>query len=119
MTGLRPTRTQNPWRLRLSALVCMLLLLFASTAQVAHHHVGDLPLTKSSQQKAPAPQQKDAESLCPLCIAMHSALPVAAQIAVVPVALAHEVHAALPASQYLSLWRFELFGRPPPQPVRA
>jgi hypothetical protein len=97
----------------------MLLLLFGSTAQVAHHHAGDLPLSKSSQQKAPAPHQKDAESLCPLCIAMHSALPVAAPVAQVPVALAHEVDTALPASRYVSLWTFELFGRPPPQPARA
>jgi hypothetical protein len=50
---------------------------------------------------------------------MHSALPVAAQIAVTPVALTQEAQTALPVSRYVSLWGFELFGRPPPQPVGA
>jgi hypothetical protein len=120
MTGSLHVRAQTPRRLRLSALVCMLLLLVASTAQVAHHHADRLPLARSGQQKSPpAPQQKDTENLCPLCIAMHSAMPAALHVSVVPVGMQHEIRPVPAVSRYASLWRFELFGRPPPLPVGA
>jgi len=109
-------------RLRLSALVCLFLLLGASTAEVAHHHPGDLDAQQtslqSSRQHAPAQNQnqnqKENEARCPLCIAMHAVLPVAAHVVIAPVAFEHEVFLAASSFHYTSRWSFELFSRPPP-----
>jgi len=105
-------------RLRISALVCLLLLLGASTAEVAHHHPGEFASRQTSRQHLPAQNQnqdqKDNEARCPLCIAMHAVLPVAAHVVVAPVAFVHEVLLALTTFRYTSRWSFELFSRPPP-----
>ncbi len=115
-------------RLRLSALLCLLLLLGASTAEVAHHHPGDFPAQKNtlSQQnqlnqtgQQDSQKKKSSETLCPLCIAMHGVLPVAAPAAPAPVAVVVETPQAAASSHYSSLWSFELFGRPPPVSVVA
>jgi hypothetical protein len=116
MTEMLQMRKQTSWRLRLSVVVCMLLLLFAGTAEVAHTHPGDLALGKSLQN-SPVQPARNAATLCPLCIAMHSTMPVAPHVVVMPAELARTNRAVPAASKYVLLWRFELFGRPPPAPV--
>ncbi len=106
-------------RLRLSALACLLLILAASTAEVAHHHPGEFGTQQQTTSRhAPAqnqtPNQKDNEARCPLCIAMHGLLPVAAPIALAPVALTYELLLTPPSFRYTSRWSFDLFSRPPP-----
>jgi hypothetical protein len=83
-------------------LVCLLLLVLLAVAQVAHVH----------------PVDTDADH-CPLCIAMHSAAPVAVAPAVVVLV---EVERAAPVYEPLSItrhWHPQLFTRPPPEGLQG
>ncbi len=111
-------------RLRLSALFCLLLVFAASTAEVAHRHPGDFDAPQqAANQHAPgqnqAPNQKDNEARCPLCIAMHGVLPVAAPVVLAPVALTYEALRAPTTFHPVTRWSFELFSRPPPSLAHA
>lgn len=98
---------QQPFWLRLMALMSLMLICVASTAQVCHSH-GDVAPTKNSQPNAPAPDH------CPLCVAMHSALPSGAKTAPEPVLQVQMVLFKAVALQSLQRWSFDLFSRPPP-----
>jgi hypothetical protein len=97
------------------AAACVLLVGMASSAQVTHIHGQWLP---EHAQKAAAPadasQLPGGEEHCPLCVAMHSALPVALQVApaqmVVVVCRLASLVDRVPATQ----WHFAMFSRPPP-----
>lgn len=73
----RPSFTGATLRVRLVSLFCLLLVALASTAQAVHVHgsgIGDRSAQVTRQQVgALAPD----DSVCPLCVAMHSAMPVA------------------------------------------
>jgi hypothetical protein len=100
--------TQRPVWLQVIALLCVLMVCVMSTVQVAHNHTDSVPLKQNKNHNGPAPDDH-----CPLCVAMHSALPVS-------------VHAPDPVLQVQTLdkvaadalrvfrWRFEMACRPPP-----
>jgi len=100
------------------AFVCLLLAGVVGTAQAVHVH-GELLPKNDLQAHLPADagQQLGGEEHCPLCVAMHSTLPVE--------------EAALPGAALLSStkvvehqslapatrWHFAMFSRPPPSVV--
>ena len=103
---------QRPMWLRLVAMVCVLVLYVASTAQVCHMHGQP---GKDSQNSRDSRDSKQAvPDNCPLCVAMHSALPATAHTAPEPV---RQVQLVLPGTvqmQHMQRWSYELFSRPPP-----
>jgi hypothetical protein len=89
---------RNPWVVRATSLICLLLLSLVAFVQVAHVH----------------PTASDADH-CPICVVMHSAAPVAA---VAPAVVFVRTVAAVPVPvQHLVVrpWHCTLFNRPPPQ----
>ena len=106
-------RSQPTW-LRTVALFCVFLLGAASTAQAAHIHGQWLPNNFPEITKHATGPAVSTEDACPLCVAMHSALP--AQMPVVAPAAAIDA-VAVPAQTttvVAAVWHFELFSRPPP-----
>jgi hypothetical protein len=101
--------------LRMLALACGLLVGVASSVQAAHIHGQWLP---ESAAKAAAPadasQLPGGEEHCPLCIAMHSAMPVASSA--VPVRAMLLEFRLVQAVDHApdAAWHFALFSRPPP-----
>ena len=105
----------HPFWLRVLASACLLLVSFASSAQVVHIHGDWLPHHAAHvEQLADASQLPGGEERCPLCVAMHSALPVSNRVANVSLTtvVCRLVSAVdrLPVSQ----WHFARFSRPPP-----
>jgi hypothetical protein len=102
---------QRPTWLRLVGVLCLLLICIASTAQVCHTHLEVAASSKDSQdshQNVPAPDH------CPLCVAMHSALPATANAAPEPLLQVQAVLFRAVELQRLQRWSFDLFSRPPP-----
>jgi hypothetical protein len=64
------------------ALFCLLFIALASTAQAVHVHGAGLPGRSAQLAKQHAGAVAPDDSVCPLCAAMHSALPVASSHAV-------------------------------------
>jgi hypothetical protein len=90
-------RRAKPGALPLAVLVCLVLLALLAVVQVAHMH----------------PLDSDADH-CPLCIAMHTAAPVAVVAAVVVLV---QVEAAAPAFEAKTIvrnWHPKFITRPPP-----
>jgi hypothetical protein len=82
-----------------------------STVQVCHvHSDASLPQQKS-QQKTPVPIPEDH---CPLCVAMHSALPVALHVAPEPILQIQRLDSLAADVERVFRWRFEMASRPPP-----
>lgn len=101
--------------MRWVAAVCLLLAGVVGTAQAAHIH-GQLLLNQKFELHQPAADAGTlgGEEHCPLCVAMHSAMPVA-QLATYA-ASAHFV-AKVPEQAVVrpdTLWHYARFGRPPP-----
>jgi len=97
------------------ATACLLLVGFASSAQVVHIHGDWLPHHAAQVgSAADASQLPGGEEHCPLCVAMHSALPVATKTVATTLVLVEcrlaMVADRLPSSQ----WHFAMFSRPPP-----
>ena len=81
----------------MATVVCLLLLALLTVVQVAHMH----------------PLDSDADH-CPLCIAMHTAVPVAVLAAVVVLV---QIEAAAPAFEPQAVfrhWHPKFITRPPP-----
>lgn len=101
--------------MRWFAAAFLVLFSFAATAQAAHIHGQWLPQNKA-QVHAPveATQSNGGEDRCPLCTALHSAMPVSLQTAPPPPALyvikLAEASCHVPAAP----WPFANFSRPPP-----
>ena len=98
------------------ALVCLLFVALASTAQAVHVHGNGLPSRIAHVDKHHPGAVSPDDSVCPLCAAMHSALPVAATQAVplecLLVAESVPWHLAIvPEVEH-----FAGFSRPPPVP---
>ena len=102
------TAQEQPIWLRQMAVLCLMLICIVSTAQVCHTHADFSSTTKDSRQNSPGPDH------CPLCVAMHSALPATASTAPQPVLEVDAVLYAAVEMQYFQRWSFELFSRPPP-----
>ena len=90
----------------MSILVCVLLVAVMSTVQVCHTHT--LSTASSHQGTNTAPDH------CPLCVAMHSALPATLQAAPEPVLHMQALDSAAADAERLFRWRFQLASRPPP-----
>ena len=106
---LQPGRSaQRPTWLRLIGVLCLLLICIASTAQVCHTHLESAAMTKGSGQNVPSPDH------CPLCVAMHSALPATANSAPEPLLQVQAVLFKAAESNRLQRLSFDLFSRPPP-----
>jgi hypothetical protein len=99
---------QRPTWLRLVGVLCLLLICIASTAQVCHTHLEAAASSKDSHQNVPAPDH------CPLCVAMHSALPAMANSAPEPLLQVQAVLFHAVELQRLHRRSFDLFSRPPP-----
>lgn len=97
-------RTGSGW-LRLGALLCILLIAAATTVQLCHFH--------PAQADGSTPGQT-APDHCPLCTAMHSALPASTQTAASPLHEMRELAAATPVSVALRPWALHRSIRPPP-----
>lgn len=105
----------RPLRLRVAALLCMILVAVAGVAQAAHIHGKWLPNSAAQVSAHTALSDGVAEDACPLCVAMHSALPVAGFAALV-VALLLEVGGfAFLSRKPRRTWYFAAFSRPPPE----
>lgn len=90
----RPTR---PVAYAVMMLVCLALVLLLTVVQVAHVHAS----------------AQDADH-CPLCMVLHSAIPVAATVAAI---ILVQLAAAAPVLQVRAVtrnWHPQLFTRPPP-----
>ncbi len=86
----------------------LLLMLVMSTVQVSHIH-GDASAKQSSRQGYPIP-----EDHCPLCVAMHTALPTHIQVAPEPLLMVRTLESAAADAERIFRWRFEMASRPPP-----
>ena len=105
----------HPYWIRLLATACLLLVGLASSVEAVHIHGDWLPHHAAQVgTQADGSQVPGGEEHCPLCVAMHSTLPVAAKVAPVRLVLvavkAVSVVDRLPNSQ----WHFARFSRPPP-----
>jgi hypothetical protein len=106
---MNQTDQQRPTWLRMLAMMCLLLLCVVSTAQVCHVH-SELSLTgqdsRDSRQSVP--------DHCPLCVAMHSALPATAHTDAEPVLQVQTVLLKTVEIERVERRTYELFSRPPP-----
>jgi hypothetical protein len=85
-----------------ATLVCLILLALLTVVQVVHVHQVDT----------------DADH-CPLCIAMHTAVPVVAAAAVVVLAHLNTAAPTYEACAVTRYWHPQLFTRPPPDGLRG
>ena len=104
----------RPIWLRIAALLCVMLVGVAGIAQAAHIHGELLPSSAIRVATHTALAPALAEDACPLCVAMHSALPVTL-FAVMLVALLLECNLLLASThEPRTPWYFAAFSRPPP-----
>ncbi|MDE1154296.1 MAG: hypothetical protein PW735_01040 [Acidobacteriaceae bacterium] len=97
------------------ALVCLLLAAVVGTAQAVHIHGEWLPSTKHTvHEQATAAQLLGGEERCPLCVAMHSALPPATVMYVAVEVLEPALIAERAELAGEPRWHFAWFSRPPP-----
>jgi len=107
----------RPFWLRVGAMFCVLLSFFAGVAQAAHIHGDWLPSTTAQAAAHGTVPSTVPEDICPLCMAMHSALPVA-EFAALLVGLLLEINLLLVSShEPRTVWYFAGFSRPPPSAV--
>jgi hypothetical protein len=99
---------------RVAALLCVLFVGVAGIAQAAHLHGEWLPSAATQVAAHTALAPAIGEDACPLCVAMHSALPVTGFAALL-VALLLECNLLLVSTHKpRRLWYFAAFSRPPP-----
>ncbi len=99
---------------RLLALLCLLLVSAMGTAEAAHIHGALLP---ENIVKASGPADAGlpgGPEHCPLCVAMHSALPVELRSAPAPSIVVEPRLAAVIEHAPDAHWHFAMFSRPPP-----
>jgi hypothetical protein len=105
----------HPLWLRGLALACLLLVAGASTAQATHIHGQWLP-HQSAQVggAADGSQLPGGEERCPLCVAMHSALPASVSLQPVEMVLVECRPVTVVEHSHDAQWHFAMFSRPPP-----
>ncbi len=101
---------QQPPRLRWLALLSILLIAVMSTVQACHTHA--LPTPAGSHSSVPAPET--GPDHCPLCVALHAAMPATLQDVPEPVLLLRTLDSSATDAERLFRWRFQLASRPPP-----
>ncbi len=104
LTGLQPNfrygRRRKPRTFGATTLLCLTLLAMVAVVQVAHIH----------------PLDSDADH-CSLCIAMHSAAPVAVMAAAVVLVRIGTTAPVVEARTVVRHWHPKLYTRPPPADV--
>ena len=103
-----------PLWLRLLTLACLLLVAGASTVDAVHIHGEWLPHHAAQVGAAADGSQLPAEDNCPLCVAMHSALPAVARVEPGRVVLVERRPAQRVDRAPATTWHFAMFSRPPP-----
>jgi hypothetical protein len=101
--------------MRVLAFACVLLVAGASSVQAIHIHGQWLP--QRAQQAAAPPDGSElpgGEGHCPLCVAMHSALPVAAHVEPTRLVLVECKVVQVVDRTPETVWHFAMFSRPPP-----
>jgi hypothetical protein len=94
---------------------CLLLVGVASSAQAVHIHGDWLPHHEAQvSSSADGSQAPGGEEHCPLCVAMHSAMPVAARSITATLVLVECTLPAVVDRLPNSQWHFAMFSRPPP-----
>jgi hypothetical protein len=109
LQGGRSDRQWPLW-LRLVAVASVLLICVMSTVQASHTHAG-LSSMKQNSNSGNGPASDDH---CPLCVAMHSALPVPLHVIPEPILHIQTVNSVAAEAQRIFRWRFEMASRPPP-----
>jgi hypothetical protein len=105
----------HPKWMRVLALLCLLVVGGVSVAQAAHIHGKWLPEHASKAGvPADASQVAGGEEHCSLCVAMHSAMPVAERVGPVRLVLVDCVVAQAEEHAPEARWHFAMFSRPPP-----
>ena len=94
--------------LRVLAMVCLLLVVVMSTVQVCHVHDG--PGSKQGSRQG----DLGGDDHCPLCVAMHSALPTDIHVAPEPLSTVRALDSVAADAERMFRWRFEMASRPPP-----
>jgi len=101
------------------ALLCLLLVGFTSSAQAVHMHGQWLPHQHAQLDMAVDASQTPGEAACPLCMAMHSALPVAVVAPATDPVADQPIRAVAAADRVPDeAWHFARFSRPPPAELR-
>ena len=108
-----------PKWIRTLALLCVVLVGFISTVEAVHIHGEWLPKNAACVKMPAAASQGQGEEHCPLCVAMHSALPVTIQVAPEAVQEFAQPFAAHAPAAPQKLWSFATFSRPPPVAERT
>ncbi len=100
---------QRPTWLRLIAILCVLVVCVMSTVLACHTHAEFSALKQNRQHNIPTPDDH-----CPLCVAMHSALPVSLHVTPEPILQIQTLDSVAANAQRIFRWRFEMASRPPP-----
>lgn len=116
MTSLTRKHEFGRWRagvwLRLTMLLCVFLLGAVSTAQACHTHDDASAAGKNSPVNVPADH-------CALCLAMHAAMPVAAETGPLLVQQVGTLAKETRELRRARVWSVSLFSRPPPGSARS
>jgi hypothetical protein len=97
------------------AILCLLIVGFVSSAQAAHVHGQWLPHQQTQADAAVNASQTPSEAACPVCVAMHTALPVAAAVPATEMVAEEPMRAPATADRVPDeAWHFARFSRPPP-----
>ena len=102
-----------PSWLRAIGLFCVVLFSVLSGVQVAHVHGEFLP-HHTAQLGAPADASQIPEDSCPLCMAMHTALPAIASVTPVILCVDQFKQDIFVDRVPTIDWHFPTFSRPPP-----
>jgi len=104
-----------PKWMRVLALLCLVLVGGASSAQAVHIHGQWLPHhAVTAGEPMNAAQLPGGEEHCALCMAMHAALPVSMRMEPVRAVLVAFVAVERAERVAESSWHFAMFSRPPP-----
>jgi hypothetical protein len=104
-----PIDRQWPLWLRLIAVACVLVVCVMSTVQACHVHAQSSSARQNTPGNGPA-----SDDHCPLCVAMHSALPVPLHVIPEPMLHFQALDSVAADAQRIFRWRFEMASRPPP-----
>jgi hypothetical protein len=101
--------------MRAFAAVCLLFVALASSVEAVHIHGEWLPHHAAHvEQKAPGSSLPGGEEKCPLCVGMHSALPVTERAAPVTITLVLARSVTMTDRMPEIVWHYAGFSRPPP-----
>src|ERR1700712_2511013 len=100
-------------------MLCVMLAAVVGTAQAAHIHGRWLPDHATHFSQATDASQGEGEEHCPLCAAMHSAMPATMQVVPEPVSGVVQRFSATALAGPQKQWIFAMFSRPPPVSART